>query len=583
MHLFAHNSRIKSGFSEAVEEVRGVANLRQKMGNAFAQCFQKIEEFMFPKSPFLEEHNNQYSNTNKGPAPNSKSKNKGGVLLAGCETVTEHYERIKTLLESARDHHGSIGLQKLGLEYRIVHCDEHKVIPVVTEHGCDDDEFRIVIDDDEGSCYEIAIQEDLHDNNADEEFVRREAAFQAMTALRLKNVEKGGIAESVQSYNGSNVSNSNNNNYFCDESHHAEMGTTASLTVRAMEGVDDDDDGFLAALSTPCRTSLMFCHLCKRHLFHIETNTRLHDDNRKEFIADGDMYEAASALAQEVAQEIMMEEGRMEWVTVENAKDENTEPIRVLMSSDHPLITNSVNNTKGTVLICTGRGKVRGGIFSRQHLLCSGLETATAVPLVRDAVVRSMNVVIFDPNAHGEASGFITFQKSMDFLEAGYWNDASCQVYCETGAKPIVLGRDIFTVFHSASGGHMVRYFLPKPECTLLQYIQATAFTDSTHSIQWANGDDKKRLRDMLEGEKSVYFRCARAGDGIAGDGNKWYLHPAGQTVQADTFWRHRFGSIKTMWAGTNDHSLIIWYSQAKIWEHFDHFLGGRKSNGRTQ
>jgi hypothetical protein len=57
------------------------------------------------------------------------------------------------------------------------------------------------------------------------------------------------------------------------------------------------------------------------------------------------------------------------------------------------------------------------GSFSRQHLTYSGLETATAVPFVRSAVTRRSDVEIIDPNVHGEAQGFATIQKVMDFYE----------------------------------------------------------------------------------------------------------------------------------------------------------------------
>jgi hypothetical protein len=200
-------------------------------------------------------------------------------------------------------------------------------------------------------------------------------------------------------------------------------------------------------------------------------------------------------------------------------------------------------------------------------LIYSGLEMATAVPLVRDAVIRNLNVAIVDPNVHGEASGFITFQRTMDFLEAGHY-----------GMSQVDSSGYMYVVSHSASGGHIVRYFLDKSDgCEFLRNIRSIAFTDSTHSIQWAKANDKKHLYDVLQDRRSVYFRCARARDGIAGDGNKWYLHPAGELVNTDSFWRHRFGTIRTMWAGTNEHSLTNWFAHNKIWEHFDFFLYGQK------
>jgi hypothetical protein len=67
-----------------------------------------------------------------------------------------------------------------------------------------------------------------------------------------------------------------------------------------------------------------------------------------------------------------------------------------------------------------------------------------------------------------------------------------------------------------------------------------------------------------------VYFRCADP----RRDGPQWYVHAAGDPVQTDSFWKHRFaGNIRTLWAGTDEHSLTNWFAHAKIWEHFDRLL----------
>ena len=103
------------------------------------------------------------------------------------------------------------------------------------------------------------------------------------------------------------------------------------------------------------------CPMCMRRLYHIPTNTLITEDNRKRFIADGDMYEEVARLCQEYAHEIMCEEGGLEWVLIEppssgssRPDDEqpsahttatadhsaNTtperEPIRAMVNSDHP-------------------------------------------------------------------------------------------------------------------------------------------------------------------------------------------------------------------------------------------------------
>jgi len=38
----------------------------------------------------------------------------------------------------------------------------------------------------------------------------------------------------------------------------------------------------------------------------------------------------------------------------------------------------------------------------------------------------------------------------------------------------------------------------------------------------------------------------------------------------ADSFWEHRFGKIRTLWAGTADHALSNWAGHDHIWLHFD-------------
>jgi hypothetical protein len=519
--------------------------LHKKLTHAVTHFFQCLEEFMFPKMPLIHQQHHK-------PAPHVR----GGVLLKGCETPEEHYERIKTILEAIKELHGSEGLKVIGLEYRVVPCDEHKATCQISmSENCDTPVF---------------LRND-HEGENHDDVVEGEAAFAALAKLNSGTPEAPlepdllltEITESLRSIDGSyNSVEAHSNN--------AEIGTTPSLAP-----VEIDDFCCVGASTT--NTLDFFCHLCSRRLFHIESNTMVDEDNRKAFIADGDMYEAVSRLVQEHAHDVMMEEGGMKWITVDRGSDKDTGAIRVLINSDHPILTEACNgNDRPTVLICTGRGKVRAGIFSRQHLICSGLETATAVPLVRDAVTRHLNVVIVDPNVRGESQGFVTFQKTMDFLEGHF------SVSPEKNTEEELSCRDMYVVSHSASGGHVARYFLDKCDSVFLRNIRAVAFTDSTHSIQWAKGDDKKYLHDLLQSEHCVYFRCAREGDGIAGDGLKWYLHPAGEPVHTDLFWRHRFGTIQTFWAGTNEHSMTNWFSHAKIWEHFDRFLFGRKFNRNT-
>lgn len=526
-----------------------------KTARSVTQFFRNLKESMFPKGLLI--HHEPHRAVSNVPV---------GVLLRGCGTADEHNERIQASLVSVKELRGSEGLMVFGLEYRLVPCDEHKgALGRGTKCAIDESILSSDSDDEE---HDVGVV--FHEN--DQIVIEGEAVYATLAKLKSEtpatspqpDFPSSEKAESVRSVDGS---------YFSANamaSHFAEIGTAPSLA--ALEVDEFSCDGAPAPSADK-----LFCHLCTRRLFDIESNTMVNDNNREEFIADGGMYEAVSRLVQDHAQDIMMEDGGLQWVTVEEANTVHSEPIRVLVNSNHPLVTGYVNSkNRPTVLICTGRGKVRAGIFSRQHLICTGLESATAVPLVRDAMARELNVAIIDPNVRSESLGFQTFKKSMDFLESHFGFSVG-----DTEKEP--SSRDLYVLSHSASGGHLVRYFLEKSNSVFLRNIRAVAFTDSTHSIQWcAKSDEKKFLFDLIQGNRSVYFRCARAQDGVAGDGNKWYLHSAGKHVQTDSFWRHRFGTIKTMWAGTNEHSMTNWFSHAKIWEHFDHLLFGRKFNRIT-
>ena len=125
---------------------------------------------------------------------------------------------------------------------------------------------------------------------------------------------------------------------------------------------------------------------------------------------------------------------------------------------------------------------------------------------------------------------------------------------------------------HSQSGAQLARYLLDKSE-HYIPHIRAIAFTDSTHNIQWAKKQNKDSLKELLESERSVYFKCSKEGN------NDPLLHPlssVGEAVDTDDFWKHRFGNIKTLCAGTTEHSLTNWFARCHIWDHFDRYLAAK-------
>ncbi|KAL3926765.1 MAG: hypothetical protein SGBAC_013343 [Bacillariaceae sp.] len=300
-------------------------------------------------------------------------------------------------------------------------------------------------------------------------------------------------------------------------------------------------------------------HLPSARLFHNETDTMITSENRKEFIADGDMYDAIATACQEYAQEVMMNVGDLEWVDVSEAGN-NAEPIRAIVSKAINGDEEAMDKMP-TLLIATGNGKVRAGIFSRQHLICNGMECSTALPIVREACRRKMNVIMLDPNVHGDRLGMVTFQKSMGKVFKS-WEDES-----SPADQPPLGNRDLYVLSHSQSGAQFAGYLLDKSK-HYLPHIRAIAFTDSTHNIRWARED--RDLLQLLESEQSVYFKVSKESSEHPSFGP---LETLGTDIATDAQWQDRFGQIKTKCAGTTEHSLTNWFARNHIWEHFDSFL----------
>ena len=217
------------------------------------------------------------------------------------------------------------------------------------------------------------------------------------------------------------------------------------------------------------------------------------------------------------------------------------------------------NQTNDTFLVSTGKGKVSAGIFSRQHLLTTGLEPSTALPLLREARSRGMNCVVIDPNARGDRVGMETFQESVRSL----FQQADCSAEVEDAIIPATNDGHIYVLAHSAAGGQLVRYLLDKNQSALLPRIRSITFTDSTHSVQWLK--KHPHISSFIQSSKALYVRSANP---MRDDG--WENAKPGDECDKDHFWSHRFGQIKTVWAGTTDHSLTNWAARASIWEHFD-------------
>jgi hypothetical protein len=307
------------------------------------------------------------------------------------------------------------------------------------------------------------------------------------------------------------------------------------------------------------------CPNCVTRLYHVPSGIAVSKDNRKQFIADGKMYDAIADLCQEVAQEIMAEICDLVWVTVCDGGRGNDlagqnghhapqststsngcsipiqNPIRALVGRKQHDVEYD-HHPHDTFLISTGNGKVRAGIFSRYHLLTTGLDQSTALPLLCEARSRGMNCVVIDPNARGD--GFDVSIRRL-FEEQGSLLEKDAQLRTSGIIPADDVHGSVYVLAHSAAGGQLVRYLLNQQQldAPLLPRIRCITFTDSTHSVQWVK--NHPNISSLIQSSKSLYVKSANP----MRDDN-WENAAPGDVCPRDHFWSHRFGSIKTVWAG---------------------------------
>lgn len=431
-------------------------------------------------------------------------------MLAGCDTVEQHCQKVQRIMDAIKTLHSAEGLAAAGLEYRTVFCPEHRIL--------DSESIGLIAEESTSP-----VSEGNGDQNKD-------WVVPTEHNLNRGSFPPAGLTISAISEPLWSVKS-------VDSSH--ESSSDALPNPQITESTDDD--------------AQIQCHLCHRRLFHIDSNIPITLENRQKFIADGDMYEAIADLCQDYAHEVMCKETDMEWVPVEkvDSQDEHRGEtgkcrdhryhhryypgaICALVNSKHPRInTKHGSSTRAakqermvgrpTVLVGTGGGKVRAGIFSRQHLMCNSIEASTALPILREAKKRRLNVVIPDQNVRGERLGYETFCKTLEKVFSSWVHDnQSTRKANGTQASTSCMERDLYILSHSASGAHMQRYFMDHGQ-TLVADIRAIAFTDSTHNIQWAKCSEKLELYELLESSKCVYFRYSNKERD-----SQWYLHATG-------------------------------------------------------
>ena len=140
----------------------------------------------------------------------------------------------------------------------------------------------------------------------------------------------------------------------------------------------------------------------------------------------------------------------------------------------------------------------------------------------------------------------------------------------------------LYVLAHSMAGSQLVRFLHNKTTTSsfrkdqlngaitgnsaagfsFLKQIKAVAFTDSNHNINWTK--DNPPVTDLLVGPSSLYIKSHRVHEDAK---------ILGQAHHDCHYWKRRFGDIKTIWAGTNEHALTNFAARQYIWDHFDDFL----------
>lgn len=398
----------------------------------------------------------------------------GGVMLEGCQTKDEHFQRHDSVIDAIQELKGEHGLRAVGFEMRFVPCEEH------------------------ANTITTAPQADMWRK-------------QSQLHHRKSWDETTNVNDDTPEHDESSVSD-----------------------VESPLAGGNQFTNSLASTTT-------WCDRCVTRLFY--NGTPVDETNRRRYVSDGKMYDEISRLCMEHAQDVMISEGNLEWKSIEM-------DIQVLASK-------SMDWSRPTLLFVTGRGKVRAGIFSRKHILTTGMEPSTAIATVREAKSRNMNIIMLDPNCRGERQAYTVVERSMSHVFSHLKQNCN-----ENNNADIKQGAIFFQV-HSASGAHVVCSLMDNCD-SYLPHVRAIAFTDSTHNIQWTRKEQHRALYILLESSSAVYFRSSK-GDAA---------HPAGLEVSNhDAEWVRRFGKIRTVWAGTTEHSLSDWCARHHIWSHFDMHL----------
>lgn len=277
-------------------------------------------------------------------------------------------------------------------------------------------------------------------------------------------------------------------------------------------------------------------------LFSVQTDTLINAENQKSFVPNGPVFETVSRLCQTIVQARLIQRYRLDVVDIAGRTKDGLPPIRAWVSTDF-------EKRPATLLIVTGKGESRAGILSIQQMVLAGDTVGSTEYYVQRALhEQHWGVVILDPNARGVYRGMECVEQSLSHLFRTGWK------------QPLHI------LAHSAAGGYLVRYLL-LGDCraTLMDTIASIVFTDSTHNVVWCKDD--LPLWHLLQSDSCLYVRntATKPSDTFARSQDR----KLGDTIPYDIWWQRRFGTIRTIWAGTTEHSLIFWTARNIVWDFF--------------
>ena len=330
------------------------------------------------------------------------------------------------------------------------------------------------------------------------------------------------------------------------------------------------------AEKSPVFSNLTCMDGCSFRLFRIHDSVMVTTENRKQIIPPK-IYDSVARVAQETVLQSFETHLKLKELPVFTPTSSSSSPCKVvhaLVSQPPPPDpnTNPQNDSPaGTLLIINGRGVARAGILSTRHTIETGIEKGSAMFHIIKALERNMAVVCLDSNAQGPKQGL----------------DTVCQSLASPALQPY-LHREhcpIYALCHSAAGGNFVLHLLQQCQQQQTQnnihirldQIQALVFTDSTHDLQWLSLQNNLHVTNFLQSPTCLYIRNNREHPGDTfGPNHK--TKPAGEPfdcrdakhgMDRNQRWVQRFGSIRTVYAGTMDHSLMCWQSRHVIWDFF--------------